>query len=66
MGGQSAVAIVASPARNGYWIATQWGGVNTGTPSGLKTDPKLKRTRGEGAVADELVRRINIERRRAA
>jgi uncharacterized protein YkwD len=63
MGGHSAVAIVASPARNGYWIASQWGGVNTGTPGGIKLDPKLKRTRGSAAVADELVRRINIERK---
>jgi uncharacterized protein YkwD len=63
MAGQAAVAIVGSPAKNGYWIATQWGGVNTGTPSGMRMDPNLRRARGGAAIADELVRRINDERR---
>ncbi len=66
MAGQAAVAIVASPAKTGYWLATQWGGVNAATSSGVKMDPNLTprapAPSHETLIANELVKRINVER----
>jgi uncharacterized protein YkwD len=61
MAGQAAAGIVAAPGK-GYWIPTQWGGVNTGTSSGMKMDPNLKTHDPEKLIANELVSRINKER----
>src|SRR5262249_12281339 len=41
LGGQRAVGIDASPTNDGYWVASQWGGVDTASPSGMKMDPNL-------------------------
>jgi hypothetical protein len=62
MAGQPAVDIVASPKNDGYWIASQWGGVNAASASGMHMDPNLRPRTGEGAIAAELIKRINTER----
>jgi uncharacterized protein YkwD len=62
MAGQAAVGMVASPKDDGYWIASQWGGVSAGSLAGMRTDPNLVPRAGVSAISAELVKRINIER----
>jgi hypothetical protein len=62
LAGQRAVGLDASPKNDGYWIASQWGGVDTASPTGMKMDPNLVPKRGEDAIAIEMVQRINAER----
>jgi uncharacterized protein YkwD len=64
LAGQAAVGLASSPNNDGYWIASQWGGVTTATADGVKADPTLVPRSGAGAVANELVTRINAERTR--
>jgi hypothetical protein len=62
MAGQRAVSLDATPKNDGYWVASEWGGVDTGTSSGMRMDPNLVPRTGEGAVMNEMIRRINTER----
>jgi hypothetical protein len=62
MAGQQAVGLDAAPKNDAYWVASQWGGVDTGNSTGMHMDPNLVPRTGEGAVMNEMIRRINTER----
>jgi uncharacterized protein YkwD len=62
MSGQPASGIASSPNGSGYWVATQWGGVDTATKTGMHIDPNLIPHSGAEAIQYELVNRINTER----
>ena len=61
LGGQAAVGISASPF-GGFWIASQWGGVDTASSTGMHIDPNLIPRNGAEAIQFELINRINTER----
>jgi hypothetical protein len=59
--GQWVVDVVASP-RDGYWVATDWGGVGTATPEGMRADPNLVPVTREERIASDVLARVNAER----